>query len=157
MSLERPGKFGQHYQNRVMSQSSDADGYMKLTLSRNGKKKSVAVHRLVARAFIDNPHNLPEINHIDEDKTNNRVENLEWCTTAYNLTYGHRLDCAKGERSPKSKLTEDQVKTIRNIYIKGDAEFGQAALGRKYGVSQQSIRSIVTCETWRHLLKEEET
>lgn len=138
-----------------MSQSFDTDGYLKITLSHNGKKKSIAVHRLVARAFIGNPYNLPEINHIDEDKTNNRADNLEWCTTAYNLTYGHRLDCMKGERSPKAKLTSEQVRTIRRIYIKGDTKFGQNALSKKYGVSQQSIRSIVTYETWRHLLEED--
>ena len=139
-----------------MAQSKDKDGYLIVGLYRDGKCKTVRVHRIVAKAFIDNPHNLPEINHIDEDKTNNHVENLEWCTTAYNLTYGHRLECVRGEKAPKAKLTPDQVEEIRRIYIKGDLEFGQSALGKKYGVSHPAIACIVKNKTWRHLLKEEE-
>lgn len=67
---------------------SEDKRYLKVTLCKNGKQKNVFVHRLVAEAFIPNPNNLPQVNHKDEDKSNNRVENLEWCTPEYNLTYG---------------------------------------------------------------------
>ena len=63
-------------------------GYKIVSLTKDGKTKNVFVHRLVAEAFIDNPYNLPMVNHKDEDKTNNFVENLEWCTNKYNLSYG---------------------------------------------------------------------
>lgn len=64
------------------------DGYYYVTLNKKGKKKSFKVHRLVAKAFIPNPDNLPCINHKDENKLNNHIDNLEWCTQKYNINYG---------------------------------------------------------------------
>lgn len=63
-------------------------GYLKVPLSKNGKVKNYLVHRLVGKVFIPNPDNLPQVNHKDECKTNNCVDNLEWCTPKYNLNYG---------------------------------------------------------------------
>ena len=64
-------------------------GYFQVYLGKNGKQKWLKVHRLVAKAFIPNPDNLPEVNHINEfDKTDNKVENLEWCDRSYNVNYG---------------------------------------------------------------------
>lgn len=74
-------------------------GYIKVILTKNGERKDFLVHRLVADAFIDNPLDKPCINHKDENKTNNVVDNLEWCDTNYNLNYGTR-----NERISKSKL-----------------------------------------------------
>ena len=76
--------------NKFMKPSKNSKGYFQVHLSKNGKRKMCKVHRLVAEAFIPNPNNLTEINHIDEDKTNNRVENLEYCTHEYNCNYGTR-------------------------------------------------------------------
>ena len=64
------------------------DGYRNVKLYRDGKERTLYVHRLVAQAFIPNPDNLPEVNHKDEDTTNNRVDNLEWCSSKYNSNYG---------------------------------------------------------------------
>lgn len=63
-------------------------GYRQVIIAKNGKSYSLYIHRLVAQAFIPNPSNLPCVNHKDEDKTNNHVENLEWCTPEYNANYG---------------------------------------------------------------------
>ena len=65
-------------------------GYLKVGLWKDGNKKKFTVHRLVARAFLPNILDFPEVNHIDEDKTNNRVKNLEWCTREYNNNFGTR-------------------------------------------------------------------
>jgi hypothetical protein len=62
-------------------------GYLQVCLYKNGEVKHCLIHRLVAETFIPNPLGLPQINHIDEDKTNNRAENLEWCTNQYNSEY----------------------------------------------------------------------
>ena len=77
---------------KQMKQSMHPKGYKTVTLTKDGKTKTVYVHRIVAEAFIDNQDNLPMVNHKDEDKTNNFVENLEWCTPSYNRTYGKAVE-----------------------------------------------------------------
>lgn len=64
------------------------NGYLVACLWKNNIQRKHCIHRLVANAFLPNPENLDEVNHIDEDKTNNRVDNLEWCTHKYNMNYG---------------------------------------------------------------------
>lgn len=70
---------------RIMKTSIDRYGYLKMPLSYKGKRYYKTVHRLVAEIFIPNPDNLPEVNHIDGNKLNNHISNLEWCTGEYNL------------------------------------------------------------------------
>lgn len=67
-------------------------GYLRIGLTKNHKQIKYPVHRLVAMAFIPNPNNLPFVNHKDENKFNNCVDNLEWCTAQYNNTYGNRIE-----------------------------------------------------------------
>lgn len=73
---------------RILKEVQSRSGHLKVKLSKNSMSKLYFTHRLVAQAFIPNPDNLPVINHKDEDPINNRVENLEWCTVAYNNRYG---------------------------------------------------------------------
>ena len=73
--------------DRILSPGKTKRGYLGVYLFKNGKGKSLYVHRLVAQAFIPNPNDLSEVNHIDEDKHNNRVDNLEWCDRQYNVEY----------------------------------------------------------------------
>ena len=87
-SLDRYDSRNHFRKGRIMKQSYCSKGYLTIDLCLNRKNKKCLVHRLIAQAFIPNPDNLPEINHKDEDKTNNSVENLEWCDRSYNNTYG---------------------------------------------------------------------
>lgn len=76
-------------------------GYLQIKLCKEGKVKNIPIHRIVAQAFIPNPNNLPQVNHINEFKTDNRVENLEFCTPKYNSNYGTRNErIAKAESIP---------------------------------------------------------
>ena len=93
LNYNRTGK------EKIMKGSQDKDGYLKVVLYKEKKEKTHRIHRLVAAAFIDNPNNLSQINHKDEDKTNNRVDNLEFCTAKYNINYGSRNDKMAKSRS----------------------------------------------------------
>ncbi len=75
---------------RILSPGKTHKGYLAVSLSKNGKAKSIFIHRLVAKAFITNPDNLPQINHKNENKEDNHVQNLEWCDNSYNMNYGTR-------------------------------------------------------------------
>jgi hypothetical protein len=72
----------------LLNASEDKDGYLCIGLNKNGKRKTFKVHRLVAMTFIPNIFDLQEVNHKDENPSNNHVENLEWCTNEYNVRYG---------------------------------------------------------------------
>ncbi len=74
----------------ILSAHRSRYGYMLVSLFKNNIRTGFSIHKLVATAFIPNPNNLPQVNHKDEDKTNNHVENLEWCTASYNMNYGGR-------------------------------------------------------------------
>ena len=77
----------QKLKGRMLKQNHTTYGYAYVALAKNGKSKTTLVHRLVANAFIDNPENLPCVNHKDENQRNNNVSNLEWCSYEYNNTY----------------------------------------------------------------------
>lgn len=72
----------------VLKPDIKRNGYHIVSLWNHNRKKNMLVHRLVAQAFVDNPEDLPEVNHKDEDKANNRADNLEWCSHIYNMNYG---------------------------------------------------------------------
>lgn len=76
------------WKGKILKIRKNRYGYLFCRLCKNSKYKAITVHRLVAQAFLPNPDNLPEINHKDEDKTNNCVVNLEWCTRLYNMRFG---------------------------------------------------------------------
>lgn len=77
-----------HIPEKILFQWKNSKGYLSVAIGSKQSRKLYKVHRLVAEAFIPNPDNLPQVNHIDEDKSNNKVENLEWCTNRYNCNYG---------------------------------------------------------------------
>ena len=83
------------YINECFLKPRCENGYLRVGLYKEGKIKNHFIHRLVAEAYIPNPENLPEINHKDEDKTNNCLQNLEWCDHKYNINYGTRIDKIK--------------------------------------------------------------
>lgn len=78
---------GPSYYHKEISQRLNSDGYWQITVGTDGNRSQYRVHRMVAEAFIPNPNNLPEVNHKDYDRTNNNVDNLEWCTHADNITH----------------------------------------------------------------------
>lgn len=100
---------------KELSQHIHPNGYMIVNLTKDGKSKSVRVHRIVAEAFISNPDNLPLVNHKDEDKTNNRPENLEWCTHQYNITYNGANKRAGNTKRGRIHTEEHKQKIAKGV------------------------------------------
>ena len=75
---------------KILKQQINTDGYLHIDLYKNKKRKNYNVHRLVTIAFLENPNNYPQVNHKDENKQNNHIDNLEWCDYKYNCNYGTR-------------------------------------------------------------------
>ena len=94
---------------KILKAGNNSDGYLQVILCKDGKDKSYRVHRLVAEAFLENPNNLPEVNHISEDKTDNRVSNLEWVTSKYNVNYGTRNKRAAEANTNNPKLSKPVI------------------------------------------------
>lgn len=92
---------------RMMTPCNNGNGYMMVNLSKNGKAKLRYIHRLVGMAFIPNPENKPEINHKDEDKANNRLENLEWMTHLENMRHGTGMARSQAKQRRKPILQYD--------------------------------------------------
>ena len=100
LNYNRTGK------KKLLSQRKNRGGYVTVLLTKNGKSKLHSVHRLVATAFCEGADYFTEVNHIDEDKTNNHYSNLEWCTREYNVNYGIRNEKAVKTRRIKVKCIE---------------------------------------------------
>lgn len=136
--------------SKDISPNIDHDGYLSLKLSLNGKIKRYRVHRLVATAFIDNPLNLPEVNHKDGIKTHNYVENLEWCTFLENRAHAYRVGLYnnKGEGNGQSKLKTHQIKEILQLKDQG-IHFRE--IMKLFNISQTQYYRIINKVSWRHL------
>lgn len=88
---------------KILKPAKRKDGYLQVVLCKNGKMKHFLIHRLVAEAFLPNPEGLPEVNHLNENKSNNVVSNIEWCSRSYNNNYGTRT---KRQAASQSKAVE---------------------------------------------------
>ncbi len=138
------------YRDKVILRTfSDGFGYLHCDLSN--PRKTVKVHRLVAEAFIPNPDNKPTVNHIDGDKTNNRVDNLEWNTVHENNLHANMMGLAGGVRHNKSKFTKEQVIFIRNVYKPYDKFLGAKPLSKVFEVNEVTIKKIASNRTYRYL------
>jgi len=139
---------------KILSQWSDAKGYLRVKIILNSKSTGIAVHRLVALAFIPNPENKPQVNHKDGNKKNNSAQNLEWNTCAENVKHAwlNNLSIAfYGEDNPNSKLTEGKAHAIRIIYALNKATMKE--LGEIFKVSKATIAEIIYNKTWKFKTK----
>lgn len=126
------------------------NGYRTIGLKKNGIGKTFLIHRLVAIAFIDNPENKPEVNHINGNKNDNTVSNLEWVTHSENMTHGFEngLIDLNGENQVNSKLKE---KDIQEIILLRKQKWTCKQISKKIGVSSAHINRILNNKRWKYL------
>lgn len=139
---------------KIRSTSLTYDGYEKVRLIHQGKDKTMRVHRLVAEAFIPNPENKDTVNHIDGNKRNNIVSNLEWVDRSEQMTHAYRLGLKEsrvGSHNSNAKLTDEEVREIRKSYVPYSKELGTVALAKKYGVTNRVIGLIVKNKAYKNV------
>lgn len=127
---------------KILKQSKNNRGYCRIHLCKDAHKKAFSVHRLVADAFVPNPKNFTDVNHKDENKENNRADNLEWCDYEYNINYGthnKRISLTKG---CVVQAFDKNGQLVMEFHSMCEAE-------RKTGIPQQNISRCVNgkCKT----------
>lgn len=139
---------------RILKPSKDKKGYLMVWLHKDAKRKMCKVHRLVAMAFIENPNNFRELNHRDEDKTNNCVSNLEWCDRKHNINYGTRNQRV-AESNTNHPNKSKQVLCIET----GKIYPSLSEVYRQLGFSQSNISNACTGKykkaysyTWKYVI-----
>lgn len=110
-AISSKGRCWSYKTNKFLKEDINNDGYLRFSLFKDGKHKRYLAHRLVAKSFVDNPNQYPEINHINENVKDNYVENLEWCTHKQNVNYGSR----NKKVSMALKNNQNSAKRVQNI------------------------------------------
>lgn len=133
------------YKGRILAQMSHK-GYLSVRLWRDNKQKMVETHRLVARAFVANPHNKPHVNHKDGNGSNNLPENLEWVTVSENQFHSCRvLKNNILEKNPRAKLNREIVRAVRYCKL---GEMATRAIVKWFGISEGNVRHLLRGDTW---------
>lgn len=154
--VSNTGKLRNKHNRHIYKQFTNKAGYKQVCVSLGSRKnkKVFRMHEAVAEAFIDNPDEKPFVNHIDGNKINNSVNNLEWVTAQENTQHAMvngLMRPLKGEEIGTSKLTEEDVKYIREHYIPKDKKYGSRVLAKRFGVSHATISRAYYGERWKHV------
>lgn len=120
-NLYQVSSYGRVYSlisKKFLKSKKDKDGYLIVGLSKDGERKFYSIHRIVATTFIENPSNLPQVNHRDENPSNNHLSNLEWCDAKYNNNYGTRTQRAISKRKTNQNWIASIRKHLKAIHEK---------------------------------------
>lgn len=135
----------------VLKQHKATNGYMRVRLKgENGKANCAGVHRFVAMAFIPNPDHLPEVNHKNGNKTDNRVSNLEWCTSSQNQLHAYKelgkKSWAKGKSfNRQAKLTPTEVRIIRTSTV------SCSELAEYFGICEATVFNVRQRKSYKYI------
>ena len=154
-------EYGNVYNRRQqLKPQVDRNGYMWVNLTYDGKQHNHKIHRLVAQAYIPNPNNLPQVNHINEDKSDNRVENLEWCTNEYNINYGTCIERASATRKEKGYYwIDDAMRKRKENNPNNEMWYKIAENKKKNGTNRQKglMVAVVQMDLDGNVIKEFES
>lgn len=141
--------YGVKGRERILKPAIDKKGYQRVGLMKNGKLITRKVHRLVAENFISNPNKLPQVNHINSIKHDNRVENLEWCTSKYNTKHAINSGNFHFIGGHNKSLSIEQVKQIRSQYVPN--VITRQTLSEIYNVSIWVIKDLLANRTYKNI------
>lgn len=138
-------------QQRLMKPAVDGSGYLRTMIRKDGRVRTVKLHRIVAEAFHPNPEGLAEVNHKNFNKQDNRAENLEWMSRKHNMGHaaaGGKIKDKHGSFNGMSKLTEAMLSEIKAKYV--PYVYTHEMLGKEYGVAKSTIKDALS-RRWRHV------
>lgn len=151
----------QKYLPHIIKNIKQKDGYCFNALYKNGIKSQFRTHRLVATAFLLNDKKMPQVNHIDCNRSNNKLDNLEWCTASYNSQYAYKMGNRKmpeklkkmiknfnGEKNPNSKLKKEEVIDIREKISKG---ISIKEIAKQYNLNPDYLYLIKNRKIWKSI------
>ena len=139
---------------KILKKQVQRDGYVLVGLRKKGKQKFILVHRIVATAFIPNPENKKQVNHIDGNKLNNHVENLEWCTASENIKHAYKIGLKNklfGELNYNAKIKKEDVIFIRKNYKPYDRDFSRKKLAEMFNISVATVKKILSNDLWKDI------
>lgn|SRR5699024_7690809 len=153
-SLDRPVKYSdgviRRHKGRILKGDISARGYIRVLLCSDDTSERFLVHRLILSTFTGIYPEDKQVNHIDGNPRNNHLDNLEWCTPSENTIHALENNLrVVGDRHHYSKLTEKDVRDIRNIYAKGGTTHRN--LAKEYNVHRRTIERVINKRFWKHI------
>lgn len=147
--VRRDSSYKQYGKDLIKNHIKNFHGYYHVVLSKKAVHKTFRVHHLMAMCFMGHREKGIEVNHMDGDKSNNRLSNLEFVTRKQNIQHAMHMGLVpKGERHSNSKLTDEYVREIRKKYLSG---MSIVSMSLEYGVSAKAISCVVNNKTWCHV------
>ncbi|MFG3613126.1 NUMOD4 domain-containing protein [Rummeliibacillus stabekisii] len=152
-----------HVDMKILKPGLTKAGYNTVSLHKNSSRKTFYIHKLVAEHFIPNLHNKRVVNHLDGNKTNNQVSNLEWATYSENSrhalatglfkpTSSNKNGKVQGENNYAARLTEEDVRFIRNNTINHGGNISRKEMSETFGVGITTIANILYRRSWKHVI-----
>lgn len=154
-ALKKKRSNGKEYEETIHKLTLSKWGYYKITLWKDNKRFYYLVHRLVACVFISNPENKPQVNHIDGIKSNNHIDNLEWCTQSENGFHAYKTGLSKpilGANHHAVKINENIARNVKKLLetrINNKPSLRQIA--KDLGISRSCVREIHENKSWKYV------